>query len=38
MPAFPKAGRTGGLVGGVEVLGQVETHEHGDSDGDVGVA
>ena len=38
MPAFPELARVLGLVGRVEVFGQVETHEHGHADGNVGVA
>lgn len=38
MPAFPEPGGVGGLVGRVEVEGQVEAHEHGHADGDVGIA
>ena len=38
MPAFPEACGVGGFVGRVEVLGQIEPHEHGHTDGDVGVA
>ena len=38
MPTFPKSGGIGGLVGRVEVLGQVKTHKHGNADGDVGIA
>lgn len=38
MPSFPKTCRIGRLVGRVEVLGQVESHQHCYADGDVGVA
>ena len=38
MPAFPEPGGVGGLVGRVEVEGQVEAHEHGHADGNVGIA
>ena len=38
VPAFPEACGVGGLVGRVEVGGQVEAHHHGYADGDVGVA
>ena len=38
VPPFPESGGVGGLVGRVEVEGEVETHEHGHADGDVGIA
>ena len=38
MPAFPEPGGVGGLVGRVEVERQVEAHEHGYADGNVGIA
>lgn len=38
MPAFPEACGVGGLVGRVKVFGQIEAHEHGHADGDVGIA
>lgn len=38
VPAFPKACGVGGLVGRIEVFGQVESHKHGHADGDIGIA
>ena len=38
VPTAPEVGGVLGLVGRVEVGGQVEAHEHGHADGDVGVA
>ena len=38
MPAAPEILRVGGLVWGVEVLGKVEAHEHGNTGGDIRVA
>ena len=38
MPAVPKLSRALGLVGRVEVLGQIKAHQHGHANGDVGVA
>ena len=38
MPSPPEILGIGGLVRGVEILGQVEPHEHRHSDGDVGIA
>ena len=38
VPAAPEILCVGGLVRGVEVLGKVETHEHGNAGGDVRIA
>ena len=38
MPAFPEVARILSLIGGVEVLWQIESHHQRESDGDVGVA
>ena len=37
VPPFPEVARRVGLVRRVEVLGQVEAHQHGHTDGNVGV-
>ena len=38
VPTFPETGGIGGLVGRIEVEGEIEPHEHGDTNGDVGIA
>lgn len=38
MPSTPEVLRVGGFVWRVEVLWQVKTHEHGKSDGNIGIA
>ena len=38
MPSFPELSGVLGLIGGIEILGEIESHQHGDSGGDVGVA
>ncbi len=38
MPTFPESAAVGGFIRGVEVSGQVESHEECDPYGDVGVA
>ena len=38
VPTLPEVAGVGGFVGRVEVLRQIESHEHGHTDGDVGVS
>ena len=38
MPAAPELLRVAGFVGRIEVLRQVEAHQHGNTDGNIGVA